>query len=308
MRIAILGAGAMGSLFGGLLAEAGEEVTLLDINESHIEAINKAGLWISTDSGNRVVENLTAVKPSEASQIADLLLVFTKAIHTTTALKNASHLIGVNTSVLTLQNGLGNVEKISELVPMARIYVGVTTWPADMKSPGQIATHGSGYIKCFAATGQDEEEVKALCSLLNVANLNATAEPNIWTAVWEKVAFNASLSSICATTGCSVDQLGLLPAGIEMLERVVYEVCDAATSASVVVDRARVLANVRQAMSEHIGHKPSMLQDVLSGRQTEIESINGAVARVAKQHGISTPCTEMLAILVRLMDERNKIC
>ena len=132
MNIVILGAGAMGSLFGGLLAEGGQAVTLLDINDAHINAIRAHGLRLETDTGDRHISALVACRPEQATAQPDLLVVFTKTLHTASALEGITGLIGSKTLVLTLQNGLGNVETVSRFVPIERILIGMTTWPADV--------------------------------------------------------------------------------------------------------------------------------------------------------------------------------
>ncbi|WP_455731652.1 ketopantoate reductase family protein, partial [Burkholderia stabilis] len=152
MKIAILGAGAMGSLFGGLLAESGEAVTLIDVNDAHLDAIRLDGLRIDDDRGERRIRALQAVRPEAAQADAvaspdasfDLLIVFTKSLHTRSALDGVRALLGPHTFVLTLQNGLGNVETLNAFVPLERILVGVTTWPADAAGPAHVRSHGAG--------------------------------------------------------------------------------------------------------------------------------------------------------------------
>ena len=118
MNIAVLGAGAMGSLFGGLLAESGQAVTLLDINDAHIDVIRQRGLRLETDTRDRRIRSLIACRPEHAAAQPDLLIVFTKTLHTASALAGVAGLIGPQTLALTLQNGLGNVETVARCVPI----------------------------------------------------------------------------------------------------------------------------------------------------------------------------------------------
>ena len=183
MKIAILGAGAMGSLFGGLLAETGEQVTLLDINDAHLSAIAAHGLRLETDTGDRHVRNLQALRPSQATQVPDLLIVFTKSMHTRAALASVRQLIGPSTYVLTLQNGLGNVEALASVVPQERILVGVTTWPADLAGAGHVRSHGAGVIRMMTADGVDRPMLERVVSVLSDAGLRCQADANVWGAV-----------------------------------------------------------------------------------------------------------------------------
>lgn len=303
MNIAILGAGAMGSLFGGLLAESGQAVTLLDINDAHIQAIRAHGLRLETESGDRRVRTLTACHPERATVPPDLLVVFTKSLHTASALEGISRLIGPQTLVLTLQNGLGNVETVSRFAPLERILVGMTTWPADLAGPGHVRSHGDGIIRIMAADqlGDSAKVARALSD----AGLRCTVDQFVWKAIWEKVAFNAALNSICAVTGCTVDQLGLSPEGMALASAVIDEVVAVARAEGVQAEADRCRESVSHALTHHVGHKPSMLQDILAGRLTEVGAINGAVVEKGQRGGIAVPHTKALLDLVRLMEARG---
>ncbi len=314
MKIAILGAGAMGSLFGGLLSEAGASVTLLDVNQSQIDAIRKDGLRIETDGAQRIMR-LAVCRPEEAMDVPDLLMIFTKTYQIETALGAARHLLGPATWVLTLQNGLGNFEAIAAFVPRERILAGVTTIPADALAPGSVRSHGGGQVRIGAADGTGGHGANGhassgccmLChvvALFNRAGLRCSADPNVWAAIWEKVAFNAAFNALCAVTGCTVEQIAFVPAGPAMALGVVAETIAVAHACGVSADLEHTQAMVLDSFKTHAGHQPSMLQDILARRRTEIDSINGAIVRAARQHEVAVPHTEMLATLVRLIEAR----
>jgi 2-dehydropantoate 2-reductase len=126
----------------------------------------------------------------------------------------------------------------------------------------------------------------------------------VWAAIWEKVAFNAALNSICAVSGCTVDQLGLTPDGRRLADDVVSEVLSVAQRLGINVDPDKCKTNVAGAIAQHKGHKPSMLQDIVAGRRTEIEAINGAVVAAARRLEMKLPTTETLLSLVRLAEAR----
>ena len=306
MKIAVLGAGAMGSLFGGLLGESGQEVTLLDINEAHILAIREQGLRLQTEAGDRRIRALTACRPDQATAQPDLLVVFTKTLHTASALKGVAGLIGPQTLVLTLQNGLGNVETVSRFAPIERILIGMTTWPADVAGPGHVRSHGAGGVRIMAADQRERPEVAKVAETLSMAGLNCTLDRTVWTAIWEKVAFNAALNSLCAVTGCTVDQLGAVPEGMALAGAVIDEVLAVARAEGIEADADHCRETVAHAIAHHIGHRPSMLQDVLAARPTEIGAINGAVVEKGLRHGVAVPRTETLLGLVRLIEARAK--
>lgn len=302
MEIAILGAGAMGSLFGGLLAEAGHDVSLIDIDDAHLEAIRRDGLRLATDTGERLVTNVHALRPEAAQRAPELVIVFTKTMHTEAALDAARALIGPHTSVLSLQNGLGNVERLARSVPRERIMVGITTWPADKPAAGRVNSHGSGVTRLMSADGEMRASVARTVAALNSAGLACSAGRDVWATIWEKVAFNAALNSLCAITQCTVGELSNVPDGPALALKIVAEVAAVARASGVAVDEAHMVENVRHALANHRAHRPSMLQDVLAGRRTEIEAINGAVVEAARAVPMAVPCTETLLQLVRLVD------
>jgi 2-dehydropantoate 2-reductase len=305
LDIAILGAGAMGSLFGGVLAEAGHRVTLVDIDDAHLDAIRREGLRLTTDTASRIVSNLRVSRPEHAGPAPELLIVFTKTMHTEAALTSAQALLGPHTAVLSLQNGLGNVERIARYAARERVMVGMTTWPADKSGSAQVSSHGSGEIRLMSADGQSYAHVQRTVDALNSAALNCAADPGVWSAIWEKVAFNAALNSLCALTQCTVGALSNVPDGEALTLKIVAEAAAVARANGIAFDEAHVVGNVRHALAHHRAHRPSMLQDVLAGRKTEIEAINGAVVAAARAAGIATPCTECLLQLVRLVDARG---
>ncbi|HEF4736878.1 2-dehydropantoate 2-reductase [Burkholderia multivorans] len=306
MRIAILGAGAMGSLFGGLLAESGEDVTLIDVNDAHLDAIRRDGLRIDDDRGERHITTLQALRPEAANASADtpfdLLIVFTKSLHTRVALDGVRALLTPHTHVLTLQNGLGNVETLNAFVPLERILVGVTTWPADLAGPAHVLSHGAGTIRMMTADGAASPFAAAVADALSRAGLACTLDADVWAAIWEKVAFNAALNTLCAVTRCTVDQLGEHHDGPRLALAIVAETAAVARAKGIAVDAARIARNVEHAIREHRGHRPSMLQDVLAGRRTEIDAISGKVVAAAREVGLAVPHTETMLSLVRVID------
>ncbi|MBB4866631.1 2-dehydropantoate 2-reductase [Pseudomonas nitritireducens] len=304
LNISVLGAGAMGSLFGARLAESGQRVTLLDVNEAHLAQVREHGLRLATDDGDRCVRNLLACRPEQARGHPDLLLVFTKTLHTEPALESVAQHIASHTRVLSLQNGLGNAEALCRHVTAERVLIGMTTWPADFLGPGYVASHGTGAVRLYSSDGVERPACDEVAAVLQAAGLNCRSDPAVWSSIWEKVAFNAALNSLCAITGCTVGQLTAVPQGPELARAVVSEVIAVARAEGVEADVEHCLAGVAQAMAQHLTHKPSMLQDVLAGRPTEIGSINGEVVTRARRAGLTVPCTETLLGLLRLVEAR----
>lgn len=182
--------------------------------------------------------------------------------------------------------------------------IGMTTWPADRVGPGHVRSHGQGVVRMLSADAVERAAAAEVAAVLDAAGLRCAVDREVWTSIWEKVAFNAALNSLCAVTGCRVGQLTALPAGAELARGIVEEVVGVAHAEGVAADARRCLASVAEAMAQHRAHQPSMLQDVLAGRPTEIGSINGEVLARARRTGLAVPHCEMLLGLVRLIEAR----
>lgn len=302
--VVILGAGAMGCLFGARLARGGHRVVLVDVRNEQIDAINTGGLTLEADDGTATVRP-RACRPEEARDVAKLVIVFTKAFHSAAALAAARAVIGPDTWILSLQNGLGHVEVMRAHADEARIVVGTTTFPADLVGVGRVRTHGAGQIKIMAVAGGVSDRLRELAATFNACRLDTEIEPEVFVSIWEKLAFNCAMNALAAVTGLTVGGMGSAAEGRAIADRVVSEVVAVARRKGIPAELARVREVIAMAFREHGDHKPSMLQDLLAGRPTEIDFINGAVVREAAALGLSVPTTETLGELVRLREPRN---
>ncbi|WP_211460901.1 ketopantoate reductase family protein [Collimonas silvisoli] len=299
----IVGAGAMGCLFGARLAQAGYELMLVDVWREHIDAINSAGLKIETEQGEQTVK-INAGTADAIDFRPDLVIVFTKTLHTAAALDSVCHLFDDRTCLLTLQNGLGNVDTAAEFIPIERVMHGVTNYPSDLQGPGRVSSKGSGYVKIYGADGQLRRENQLIAEAFSKAGFNCVLDPDVERAIWEKVAFNAALNSLTAVTGMTVGEVGASASGPLLAQRIVAETGLVARSKNIAMDEDAVWQSVGKAFAEHADHKPSMLQDVIHRRKTEIGAINGAIAELALESGIEVPVTETLYHLVRMIEQK----
>ncbi len=301
MRIVVLGAGAMGALFGGRLREGGADVVLLDVNQPHVDAINRDGLRLVIDGHDRHIR-LPALRPEQASTPPDLLILFTKSFQTADALAAVRPVLAGQTYVLTLQNGLGNRERLAAVVPEDRILIGMTDYPADYRRPGYIESHGDGVIRLRCADGVERPILDRLTAAFAAAGMDCRVDRHVEAAIWQKVAFNAALNGICAVLGCTVDQIAAAPEGPALARACVDEVLTTAGALGIPVDPGAAHAAVTHALAAHGGHKPSMLQDLLAGRRTEVDAIHGEVIAYARRLGLAVPVTETLYRMVRLAE------
>ncbi len=298
-KVVVVGAGAMGCLFAARLALAGADVTVVDVDRARIARIAEEGIHLHDASGDHAVR-VGACLAGEADR-ADLVILFTKAMHSRAAIASVAHLADGNCCALTLQNGLGNAEAIAEIFPAANVLVGVTDWPADFAPPNGVSAHGEGHVWLGAFRPEGEAAAIAAVGLLNAAGMGAQHDGAVLAAIWEKAAFNAALNALSTILNVPVGGLDT-PDGRSIAMAVIDETIAVAAASGIAMDRARLLAKTDFALANHKAHKPSMLQDRLAGRATEIEAINGQIVRAAAAAGLAAPVTATLAALVRMGD------
>lgn len=300
-RILVIGAGAMGCLFAARIAESGAQVMLIDVDTARLEAIARDGITLTDDNGTRVVPLKTGMA-SDAAGPFDLVLLFTKGMHSRAAIRSVAHLATPEGPyVLTLQNGLGNPEIVAEMFAGAKVLKGIAALPADLHGATGVSSHGSGHIALGAMTPEGWNGAWAAVALLGRAGFDARFSEHVDVAIWEKVAFNAALNALAAITLQPNAGMDNAP-GRRIVAAMVSEVVATALACGVEVDRARIDGAIDFALVHHGGHRASMLQDRLAGRASEIESINGAVAERARAAGIAVPVTETMTDLVRLIE------
>lgn len=297
MRILMIGAGAMGSLFAARLAEAGHAVSVCDTAPARLAAIAQDGIALTDDAGARRVTVATIADPADHGA-ADLLIVFTKAHATRAAIRSARGAIGPATAVLTLQNGLGNPETIAECVNAAQIAFGVTDVPADWHDPNRVTSHGAATIQLWGHDGTANAAATCACAALVSAGFAATLDPDARTRVWEKLAFNAALNPLAALLDAPVGALAHPDARI-LAHDLVGEITALARHEGVALDPQRIGARIEHALAHHQSHIPSMLQDLRARRATEIGALNGAVAERAASAGLAAPLNTAIVHLIR---------
>ncbi len=301
MRIMFVGVGALGSYFGGALAEAGHDVTLLIRNKAHRDAIRADGLILHRDGVEARIDPVVVdTETAGDAGIADIVIVFTKTGATKAALQSATPVIGPDTRLVTVQNGLGNAEALAAFVPMDQVIYGTTMAPGDMVAPGVVSTHGS-HVTQFRAAGESPVTARMaddLAAMLSAAGIDTRVNPDVDRVIWAKVAFNCAMNSLCALNGLRPGALLDSPEMSRLVRATVMETCDVAAAAGIMVDRDEMEARLQMVRREHRDHVPSMLHDMMAKRPTEIDSINGAVVAIGASHGVPTPYNETLLALV----------
>lgn len=298
--VAVLGAGAMGCLFAARIAETGVDVVVVDVDPVRLAAIRQGGIVLTDDSGSRTVA-VPAALASEVGAAPDLVILFTKGMYSAAALASVAHLRESRPAALTLQNGLGNAELLATAFGADRVVMGTAVVPADLTGPNAVSTHGFASICLGPMTAEASDIAGQVLALLSQARFSVTPRADIVAALWEKVAFNAALNAIAMI--CQVPNAGIDNApGRRVAGAVARETVAVAAAAGISLDLDGVLAGIDAALREHRNHKASMLHDREAGRPSEIETINGAIAREGIRLGVSTPVCDTLSDLVRIIE------
>lgn len=303
MKVLILGAGAMGCLYGAALHRAHCDVTLVDVDREHIAAINARGLELDTRAGIALLP-IPARLPDQVDGVADLVVVFTKTFQTDRALQGIAQAIGPATHLLSLQNGLGNDRRLATHAAPERVLIGVSTLPSDLVGPGKVRSHGEGGSKLYPAFGGEPEFAGRLADLLTQGGLPAALEPAIHEAIWAKAIFNATMNPLCALTRRTPGFLGAHDESRALIHALVEEGAAVANASGIAIAAQPIHDLTHVSVTDHATHEASMLQDIKAGRRTEVDAINGAIVQAAKAAGLAAPLTETLYRLVKLEEAK----
>ena len=299
MKIAIVGAGAMGSLFGALLTEAGLDVWLLDIWEPHISTMKQKGLSVQREAQTRVVKVNATTDPSQIGMV-DLVIVFVKSYHTASAAKTARELAGRRGVVLTLQNGMGNTDIIAQAIEPRRIIAGTTSHGATLIGPGTILHAGIGPTTIGMWADSDQTQANKIAAIFNKAGIKTEVVEDVRSVLWTKLLINVGINAITALTGIKNGQILDLDATKELCRRAVEEGMAVAKAQGIKV-KDDMVEQVFRVAGATASNRSSMGQDVDRKRQTEIQAINGFVVREGGKLGIKTPVNQTLTALIETL-------
>ena len=302
MKIAVIGAGGIGSVFGGRLAAAGHTVWLVHRRAEVVDALTRSGLRLAgPESDERIAVNAT----SDTSQIGpvDLVLVTTKATDTHSAAVSAKALVESKTLVLTLQNGLGNLEALADALGAERCLAGMTYLGATVLGPGYARLTAAGRTFVGEPSAALSDRVQSVAQTLNDAGLPTEATDKLWQLIWGKLVINAALNATCALTGASGGTALRSEATRTWLGLVAEETAAVAAAHRISLPYTDATARVLQHCRDVGGAKPSMLQDVERSRPTEVDAINGAVVRAGEGVGVPTPYNRALLQLVKGLEQ-----
>ena len=306
MKIAVVGAGAMGSVYAGLLACAGNEVWAVDTWREHVDAIRERGLRVEGASGDRTVR-LDATTDTSEPGPCDLVIIATKADGVASAAASVGPLLHGDSLVLTIQNGLGAAERICRHLPPDNVLLGVAGgFGASMRAPGHAHHNGMELVRLGELGGGITERLERVGRVWSDAGFNVKCFGDINQLVWEKFVCNVTYSGSCTIFECTI-------AGVQGNEHAwrVASSCAAEAHAAGVAKGVHFsfddpIAHVREFGQKIPNSRPSMLQDYLAGRPSEIDAINGMVPVVAREVGTAAPYNEVVTAIVKGKERANR--
>jgi 2-dehydropantoate 2-reductase len=296
-QVKIIGSGALGSLFAAFL-EKHAEITMLSHWEEQIEAVRSRGLKLLDNNGNSTIHFLSITNNPADLKPVQLALLLVKSYQTARAAYELAPILAPDGLVITLQNGMGNLEVLQAVLGNGRVIQGVTAQGATMMGPGQVrhAGHGPTYV---AQTPGKRRQVSDFVELLNRAGLPAQTTENVKSLQWGKLAINAGINPITAVLRVPNGYLIQHQAARSVMCAAAEETASVARNLGISLpypDASARVTEVAEATAENLS---SMLQDVLRGSPTEIDAISGAVANYGRQIGIPTPINDELWRRVR---------
>jgi 2-dehydropantoate 2-reductase len=302
MKIVIVGPGAMGCLLAVFLSKSKQELWLLDKNKERTSLIQQSGISIEGISGSWQTQVKTTAQPQEIGE-ADLIIICVKSYDTKKAILEAKAIVGKNTKVLTLQNGIGNIEIIAEVVGSEKVIGGVTNLGATLLDVGKVRHAGRGETVIGRIDGKLSIELRTIREIFNKVGLETRISRDIKGLLWSKLIINVGINALTAITGLNNGRLIEFEGTRKILR-------DAVTEAIRVAKRKRIkliyddpLAKVEAVCEATATNVSSMLQDVLRKRRTEIDFINGVIVRQGQELDIPTPVNSLLANLVKTIEE-----
>ncbi len=304
MHICIVGGGGMGSLYGGLLARSGIEVTLLDTWAEHMAAIRAHGLHLDGITGDLRIALNTATSAAEVAP-ADIAFIQVNTYATRAAAESAGTVLTDDGYAITLQNGIGNLELMREVLGEARVLGGLSYHSAAVRGPGHVSHTHAGPTWLGELDGGRTPRLAALDGMLKAAGFAPVMVDDIVAYIWNKFIHNSAINPICAVTGLRVGEIPRTPSADALQTRVVEEALAVVAAKGVTLPDADPMQTIKDFCKPKF-NKPSMLQHIEQGKRTEIAALNGAIAREGAALGIPTPYNQALAWMVAAIETRSR--
>jgi len=297
MKIAVVGAGAMGSIFGARFHQAGHETVLVDVVQPLVDTINAEGVTVVRGDDETVTRVPATTDPAAVGPV-DIVVFFTKCYHTSSAAESARPLVGPDTAVASLQNGWGNGDVLAAAYPPGQVVLGVTYNSGLLQGPGRVL-HPAEQPTLVGSFSDGGDGAARLAEALESAGLAATVASPVRPEIWKKLILNAASLPASALTGMTAGALGTSQDMLDLVSETTREAVAVAQALGYDIDFDERIGTILGLVEKAGPTKASMLQDVEAGRRTEIDVINGAVVRAAGEVGVPVPINRTLMQLIK---------
>lgn len=301
MRVLVASSGAMGSSFGAMLHKHGHDVVLCDKWDENIKVTNEKGLTF-TDIDNEEVLPLKMYRPEEVTGDFDLVILISKSMALVDMIESVKHLVHGDTKVLCLLNGLGHYHTLRQYFTDKQIIMGVTVVTAKLQGPGKFLLSSHSPTEVAAMDPAERPAVEKIIDAFNEATMPFKYSDDIMWSIWRKACINGASNAVCAIVDCNLKQEGEIPNSKKMVKQILTEFSVAAALEGVNIDADEMTEYVYWHLTPEFkgcNHYPSMHQDLVQNhRQTEVDYLNGYVARKLAEAGKWGPYNELITILV----------
>ena len=302
MRIAMLGAGAMGGLFGAYLSQK-NDVTMVDVSAEVVSAINENGLEVREPDGSAKVYHPAAVTSAAGMEPVDLVVIFVKSMFSEAALASNRDMIGPNTCLMTFQNGSGHEELLGKFVPPERIVIGTTQHNASIVAPG-VSNHGGSGITHMGCVTGEAARLQPFADTFTACGLEADVSDGVQRMIWNKMFTNVSASAL---TGALQVPLGYISRNAHawtLCQKLIREAVDVAAALGMDFDYDEKVAEVKAVCDNSPNGLTSIYADLHAGKRSEVDTISGSVVRAGEKTGVPTPSHCFLVEFIHAMEQR----
>lgn len=304
MIISVLGAGAMGALFGGYLSNS-NDVTVIDVSKAVIDSINSKGIKIREKDGSVKISTPKAVTDASLLGIQDLIIVFVKSMYTISALESNKHLIGPDTYLMTLQNGAGHEAKLLKFADRQHVIIGSTQHNSSIIEPGFV-NHGGSGITSIGLLDGNSSSILNIAEMFTQCGFVCKTEDNVQKQIWKKMFTNTAASSLTALFQVP---LGFIHSNLDadyLMRKLCGEAVDVANSLGLDFNLDEVIKDVENVLIGAPDGFTSIYADIRDGRKSEVDTISGAVVEVARDQGLAVPYHDMLVHAIHALEAKNK--
>jgi len=303
MKIAVIGAGAMGSIYGGHLSLQ-NEVYLVDTNPEVVRIINEKGITLEENGEDHIYRPKAVTDTSDLPEM-DLVILFVKALFSRSALAGNRGLIGKNTYVLTLQNGSGHEDILGEFVPVEHIIIGTTEDQGTVLGMAHIRHGGTGGTNLGMLKPDTEQMLPRLKDTMDQCGFRARVHENIQQLIWNKLFVNVALSAVTAVLNVKMGYIAEEPHAFALSAQLLHEAVTVAHAMGLEADEEKLLQEIKETSERVPEGITSICADLSKGRKTEVDTISGSVVRAAKKCGVPVPAHEFLVNMVHAMENRK---